>query len=539
MNESVKPIEWWLNKIHCEKIGQMIIKEIPDNSIDCIVTDPPYGYNFMGKDWDKAVPSVEWWKECLRVLKAGAFMFVMSAPRQDVLSQMIVRLGQAGFETGFTSIYWAYASGFPKAMNVSLAVDKQECRKQLREKLGREPSKEEFKEAWKQFRKVLGESPYNYKRPNEGKTGNTTYAQGGYKAYITEPVSDKAKVLDGSYGGFQPKPAVEIIIVCMKPLSEKTYVEQALKNGKGITLLDDARIPYTSKDDVSGWSKTGADGSKGYQRTDTFKIRPITPEEIQERCVSKGRFPANLLVSDDVLNDGKLYEGKKPFKKLSKYAWVEQQQKNQKFESQAGLGEKGSFGSFSRYFDLDKWFEKAVENLPEDVKKTFPFLICPKASKSEREAGGTGERSVTEGFPETQRVNIHPTVKPIKLMSYLVTLGSREGDIILDPFVGSGTTCISAKMLNRKWIGIDCYPEYCEIASARLENCEIVRHDLTSEEKIVEQQSTVQPIEKPVEIKQEIKEEGIKCPKCGTKMYKGKKAYYCIKANCDGMMEIK
>ncbi|KKM84431.1 hypothetical protein LCGC14_1299140, partial [marine sediment metagenome] len=67
-----------------------VMKELEDNSIDLIVTDPPYGYSFMGKNWDKAVVGVEIWKECLRVLKPGAFAFIMSAPRQDVLSRMIV-----------------------------------------------------------------------------------------------------------------------------------------------------------------------------------------------------------------------------------------------------------------------------------------------------------------------------------------------------------------------------------------------------------------------------------------------------------------
>ena len=106
-----------LNKLY---LGDCLnlMKDIPDNSIDLIVTDPPYGYSFMGKDWDKAIVSIEVWKECLRVLKNGAFAFIMSAPRQDVLSQMIVRIGQAGFKTDFTSIYWGYASGFPKSLNI-------------------------------------------------------------------------------------------------------------------------------------------------------------------------------------------------------------------------------------------------------------------------------------------------------------------------------------------------------------------------------------------------------------------------------------
>ena len=108
--------------IHADCIEAM--KQMPDNSIDMIATDPPYGYSFMGKDWDRAVPHVEVWKECLRVLKAGAFMFVMSAPRLDCLSQMAVNIKEAGFETGFTPIYWAYASGFPKAGNIGKLVDK-------------------------------------------------------------------------------------------------------------------------------------------------------------------------------------------------------------------------------------------------------------------------------------------------------------------------------------------------------------------------------------------------------------------------------
>ena len=86
------------------------LKDFASNSIDTIVTDPPYGIKLMGKSWDVDVPSVGIWKECLRVLKPGAFAFVMSAARQDVLKKMIDSLEQAGFVIGFTSIYWAYSS---------------------------------------------------------------------------------------------------------------------------------------------------------------------------------------------------------------------------------------------------------------------------------------------------------------------------------------------------------------------------------------------------------------------------------------------
>lgn len=102
---------------------------LPDNSVDLIVTDPPYGLTsvnpknpgggsgsagFMGKKWDRAVPPVAVWKECLRVLKPGAFAFIMSSPRQDCLGRMILNLEEAGFVTGFSSLYHIYASGLPK-----------------------------------------------------------------------------------------------------------------------------------------------------------------------------------------------------------------------------------------------------------------------------------------------------------------------------------------------------------------------------------------------------------------------------------------
>lgn len=94
------------------------LRDFADESVDLIVTDPPYGYSFMNKDWDKAVPHVDIWKECLRVLKCGAFAFVMSAPRSDVQAEMVLKLKEAGFEVGFTPIIWSYASGFPKALNI-------------------------------------------------------------------------------------------------------------------------------------------------------------------------------------------------------------------------------------------------------------------------------------------------------------------------------------------------------------------------------------------------------------------------------------
>ena len=432
------------------------MRDIPDKSIDLMVTDPPFGYSFMGKDWDRALVDIDTWKECLRILKPGAFAFIMCAPRQDVLSRQIINLEEAGFITGFSSIYWAYASGFPKAQNISKAIDKKKG-------AGRE---------------VIGD----YIRPDGSKPRRNVKAKAiwggadGNDQKRTATTTPEAKNLNGSYGGFQPKPAVEVILVVMKPLSEKTYVDQALKSGKGITWLDKGRIPYkTNKDKHIALIKNQGNALKnrgklygGYN-------------DLDPNWQKDGRFPANILVSDDVLNDGKNSKGSHNqifiTEKISKFGCS---------GSQIGFNNGyNDSGSFSRYFDLDKWWEEEIKQLPESVQRTFPFLIVPKASKSEKDRGCEGldekhkwlKGGTGTGISARESIkakNYHPTVKPIKLMSYLIILGSRPDDIILDPFAGSGTTCIAAKMLKRKYIGIDNDGGYIKIAQCRLRAVEAV-----------------------------------------------------------------
>lgn len=416
------------------------LKELEDNSIDLVATDPPYGYSFMGKDWDKAVPSVDIWKECLRVLKPGAFCFVMSAPRSDVQNAMISRLMEAGFRLDFTPIYWTYASGFPKAGNIGKLVDKR-----------------------------LGIEPTEIRKANLGMANNPQWNALNNQHIMPPRQTDQAKALEGSYAGYQPKPAVEVIIVAMKPLSEKTYVDQAMKNGKGITWLDDVRVP--TNEEMKSTTMPVIVGSNNFADRKGADRAEYTPN-------TQGRFPANLLVSDDVLNDGTIRKSpsgtvnRKPRK--GNVFTGNTSGFNSENNHTSGLGDSGSY---SRYFDLDKW------------AKTLPFLIVPKASKREknegldgmpdklklahmRSANGAGEKNFDGGFPDTITKNHHPTVKPIKLMSYLITLGSRKGDTVLDPFVGSGTTAVAAKILGRVPIGIEREKEYAEIAQARLANAE-------------------------------------------------------------------
>ena len=393
------------------------LKKLEDNSVDLLCTDPPYGYSFMGKSWDNTLPPREIFEESLRVLKPGSFAFVMSAPRSDVQYRMSQMLDEVGFEVGFTPIYWTYATGFPKAMNIGKKTEKEN--------------------------------------------------------------------LEGSYAGYQPKPAVEVVIVAMKPLDQKGYLDQALDNGKGVTWLDDCRIPFAGMDDQEqfdkdnvaghqkfiekrddemyggGWDKPARKTTKRKPREENtvFKTSGFKSENNDTAEASPfGRFAANLVVSDDVLEE-----------------------------------------DFSRYYDLDAWWEDRLTKLPDEIKRTFPFLAVPKPSKSEKNMGldkfdkqqkifngqsdkpSTDMKGVEQKFTTQPSANNHPTVKPTTLMSYLVTLGSRKGDVVLDPFAGSGTTGISCVFSERNYLLIEREKEYFDILKARIKKAKnpagIVQHE--------------------------------------------------------------
>ncbi|WNV14510.1 site-specific DNA-methyltransferase [Stenotrophomonas maltophilia] len=91
-----------------------VMRGMADNSVDAVVTDPPYGLSFMGKRWDYDVPSTEIWAECLRVLKPGGHLLAFAGTRTQ--HRMAVRIEDAGFEIR-DMIAWVYGSGFPKSRN--------------------------------------------------------------------------------------------------------------------------------------------------------------------------------------------------------------------------------------------------------------------------------------------------------------------------------------------------------------------------------------------------------------------------------------
>ena len=462
------------------------LKKYDDNSVDLLCTDPPYGYGFMGRDWDKVLPDIGIFEECFRVLKPGSMAFVMSAPRSDVQYRMAEMLERVGFRIDYTPIYWTYASGFPKAMNIGKMIDKRDGndREVIGVDLGSSP---DFRDVGKKSKEAIGIDKLSY-----GQVQNA-------ERKVNE-ITKGSSELEGSYAGFQPKPAVEVVIVAMKPLDKKGYLEQAEDNGKGVTWFDDCRIPFEESDTPKGGygamdigiGKPGE--TQDYRKTTNrkpredgtvFKTSGFKSENNDTAEASPmGRFPANLLVSDDIIDDGKIRKGDSRTTKSTydKGIWGNAKA----VESNALYNDTGGY---SRYYSLDAWWNKNIKSLPEPVQKTFPFLIVPKASRSEKDdglelmeekksgayVGRGGSQDDPNGMfkdRDTTSRNIHPTVKPLKLMNYLVTLGSRKGDMVLDPFMGSGTTPLACISLERKYIGIDNEEDYYEIAKARVNKLE-------------------------------------------------------------------
>ncbi len=421
-----------------------VLQGFPENSVDLVVTDPPYGLNFMGKEWDKALPPREAFKEMYRVLKPGALAFVMSSPRQDLVWRMCALLEESGFDLSQSFISWIYKTGFPKAYDVSKGIDK---------KLGLE-------------REVIGYSdPSDPKQSGRG--GGSGFNTTHDKIQITVPSSVDAKKWDGWKAQTGLKPALEPILMVNKPFSESTLVDNVLCWGTGAINIDACRIPITNEKLPSGSGdrtncNLGNMWNPGWKGNEGNLTSP------------QGRFPANLLVSDDAIDDGETTKngkysphhvfskdknGNVPANVYGKYQRLSPEQ----YPNYADEGSK------SRYFDLDAW------------AKHHGFLDVAKPASSERDFGlknkreevhraGHGNKEVDDVTARfrTMARNTHPTVKPIKLMAYLIELGCPKNGVVLDPFVGSGTTCIAAKRLCRRYIGIELNEEYHALAISRV-----------------------------------------------------------------------
>ena len=187
-----------------------ILRTMPDNSIDAVVTDPPYGLSFMGKKWDYDVPSTEIWAECLRVLKPGGYLLAFAGTRTQ--HRMAVRIEDAGFEIR-DMLAWMYGSGFPKSHNVSKGFDREAGI---------------LKPEFKGF--TVAGSSHN---ANISKTKPR-------KGYVPPaPATDAAKQWQG--WGTALKPAMEPITMARKPF-KATVAQNVQEWGTGAINIDGCRI---------------------------------------------------------------------------------------------------------------------------------------------------------------------------------------------------------------------------------------------------------------------------------------------------------
>jgi site-specific DNA-methyltransferase (adenine-specific) len=245
-----------------------VLKNIPDNSVDSIVTDPPYGISFMHAKWDYDVPSTEIWMECLRVLKPGGHLLSFSGSR--TYHRMVVRIEDAGFEIR-DQIMWVYGSGFPKSHNIGKAVDKLQ---------GND-------------REVVGDKPYK-----SGNLKTENILGGDYSMDNSVQLQETKGTSEWEGWGTALKPAHEPIVMARKPLSEKTVAENVLRWGTGGINIDDSRVGTEQIKSVYGGftlaKEDGRDIKKNNDWIDNSKVDNKFRTETTE-----GRWPANIIFDEE------------------------------------------------------------------------------------------------------------------------------------------------------------------------------------------------------------------------------------------------
>ncbi len=403
------------------------LDKLDANVIDCIVTDPPYELNFMGKGWDNAGVSFSklTWKKCLRVLKPGGYLVAFGGTR--TYHRIACAIEDAGFEIR-DCIMWLYGSGFPKSMSISKGIE-------AREKYGKANTV-----AKRQIEQDGNGREYKVIQTNNGAMGEKK--EFTRKEYT--PQLEKAKEWQG--WGTCLKPAYEPIIVARKPF-KGSLIDNVLANGVGGLNIDECRVPITDEKDAKEYhfNNNGnmrtvkGDGEKLGAYDGGWKIQKEEREN-----PSGGRFPANVILTYDETDKEEVCGG---------------------FPKSKGGSGKGFKKDDYGFGDTATNFKRGDFNPYNDNGSAARYFYCAKASKRDRE----------EGIGIT---NNHPTVKPTSLMRYLIKLVAPKGATILDPFMGSGSTgkaCMLENKENNKdynFIGIEKDAEYCQIAEARIKYAE-------------------------------------------------------------------
>ena len=424
-----------------------LLKKYPNNYFDSVVTDCPYGLGkepnaeemlgawlksgylevkgsgFMGKDWDSFVPQPIFWKEIYRVLKYGGHIVAFFGTRTYDWGCMAIRLG--GFEIR-DCIQWVYGSGFPKSHNIGKAVDKIQ---------GNE-------------REVIGTS-----KANGIKAITKSRVEQGYRKNLTIANTRDERTLDKGNSDWEGwgsalKPANEPIVLARKPLEKGLSIaENMLKWGTGGINIDVSRI--------------GQD--------------------------KQGRFPSNFIMThhqDCKCVGTKKVKGSKDGIRIASSefgqnsGWNDHENKD---TIRKGTADKNGEETIEDWNCVD---DCPIKILDKQKGGASRFFYVAKASQWERNYGldefeekiiegrdkGQDERAIAYKTRPTPKKNIHPTIKPIELMQYLVRLVTQPNGIVLDAYAGSGTTGIACKIDGFNFIGLEISQEYTDIANQRIKS---------------------------------------------------------------------
>jgi len=529
------------------------LKAYPDNYFDAVVTDPPYGLGkepnaealmkdwiengyhevggtgFMGKEWDAFVPQPIFWKEVFRVLKHGGHVLSFFGTRTYDWGVMSMRF--AGFEVR-DCIQWLYGSGFPKSHNISKAIDKMQ---------GAERTE------------IIGQRKRNVK-PFDDKNGwNDNNTSGNFD--YTAPATDSAKQWDG--WGTALKPAHEDLVLARKPLEKGLSIaENILKWGVGGINIDASRIG--TNDDLNGGQYRGEnnkinDGHTIF--TDTSKTKGefkqpqgrfpaniiLTHSSLCQLKGTKKVKPSNGSgkasekgggFSKGMFGDGTSDNIGGGFVDADGNEIVENWDCHEDcpiriLDEQSGISKSSASIRNNKKRNEDNIYgggkgipQVSLESNFSDKGGASRFFYCAKASKSERNKGLDGFEEKPLAFSNQAKAelkrgnadydggdakghgnsirhlkNFHPTVKPVKLMQYLVKMITPPNGIVLDPFCGSGTTGVACKLEGFQFVGIEQDAEYSKIAQARINNFE----DSTIDQVDIEQKAepTINNDDKP------------------------------------------
>jgi DNA modification methylase len=395
-----------------------VLKTLADNSVDAVVTDPPYGLSFMGKKWDYDVPSVEIWAECLRVLKPGGHLLAFAGTRTQ--HRMAVRIEDAGFEIR-DMIAWVYGSGFPKSHDVSKAIDKAAGAK--------------------------GHDSIGFNVAGIGESNGGSKFRSDHPDYV-KPIGITEAARHWQGWGTALKPALEPITVARKPLIG-TVAENVLAHGAGGLNIDGCRvgneiIVTTNGKGFKGSFEGGENNNGGATR--------------------EGRWPANLIHDggEEVLacfpetkggvavrrnSGGNTFGGDKPKPQMDDIGY-------------------GDSGSAARFF----YCAKASKRDRDEGLDGFDARLAGCMNMR------NDAHAQANGLTYSPKRNHHPTVKPTDLMRYLCRLVTPPNGIVLDPFTGSGSTGKAAVIEGFQFIGIEREAEYVEIARARIGALDILNN---------------------------------------------------------------